>query len=195
MRQGGLALAVGRVRSKKQKSKKCTHEKISPHPKHTTKSTVARRPRPPRDGARQDTSHRLAHTPASIDPAYVEIDLIQLSQLPMAKTVGLFFYSKSFRKNSKTQAITATSNRHSDPHRAFHSFKAARWRWKESQIRSELGTTSCRPLWARQRLGPRVSTISEKNANLALSSLPPFRESTKSIKDKANSSDHSTSYY
>ena len=34
---------------------------IPPHPKHTTKSTAARRPRPPRDGVRRNTSHASAH--------------------------------------------------------------------------------------------------------------------------------------
>ena len=37
-------------------------EKNLPHPKHTTKATAARRPRPPRDGARKPKSHALAHT-------------------------------------------------------------------------------------------------------------------------------------
>ena len=37
-------------------------QKNSPHPKHTTKSTAARRPRPSRDGARRNTFHVLAHT-------------------------------------------------------------------------------------------------------------------------------------
>ena len=37
-------------------------EKIPPHRKHTTKATSARRPRPPRDGARKNTSHASAHT-------------------------------------------------------------------------------------------------------------------------------------
>ena len=37
------------------------HE-IPPHPKHTTKSTAARRLRPPRDGVRRYTSHALTHT-------------------------------------------------------------------------------------------------------------------------------------
>ena len=37
------------------------HEKISSPIKHTTKSTSAQRPRPPRDGARQTTTHALAH--------------------------------------------------------------------------------------------------------------------------------------
>ena len=59
MSQGGLTLAAGRVRDEKKNEKK--HE-ISPHPKHTTKSTAARRPRPPRDGVRRTTSHALAHT-------------------------------------------------------------------------------------------------------------------------------------
>ena len=34
---------------------------ISPHPKHTTKFTAARRPRPTRDDARRNTFHALAH--------------------------------------------------------------------------------------------------------------------------------------
>ena len=37
------------------------HEKNSPHRKHTTKTTSAKRPRPLRDGARKTTSHALAH--------------------------------------------------------------------------------------------------------------------------------------
>ena len=38
-------------------------KKNPPHPKHTTKSTAAPRPRPPRDGARRNTSHTryIAH--------------------------------------------------------------------------------------------------------------------------------------
>ena len=43
---------------KKTKKKK----KIPPHPEHTTKSTAARRPRPPLDGLRRNMSHALAHT-------------------------------------------------------------------------------------------------------------------------------------
>ena len=34
---------------------------MPPNPKHTTKSTAAQRPRPPRDGARRNTFHALAH--------------------------------------------------------------------------------------------------------------------------------------
>ena len=37
-------------------------KKNPPHPKHTTKATAARRPRPTRDGMRGNTSHPLAHT-------------------------------------------------------------------------------------------------------------------------------------
>ena len=36
--------------------------KNPPHPKHTTESTGARRPRPPRDGARKPTFYALART-------------------------------------------------------------------------------------------------------------------------------------
>ena len=59
MRQGGLILAAGCVRSKKKVDK---NNKIPPHPKHTTKSTADRWLRPPRDGVRRNTSHALAHT-------------------------------------------------------------------------------------------------------------------------------------
>ena len=37
-------------------------EKTPPDPKHTTKSTAARRPRPTRDGMQGNTSHALVHT-------------------------------------------------------------------------------------------------------------------------------------
>ena len=60
MRQGALIFAASRLRSKK-KNEKTPHE-IPPHPKNTTKSTAAPRPRPPRDGVRRITSHALAHT-------------------------------------------------------------------------------------------------------------------------------------
>ena len=45
----------------KNKNRKKNHD-IPPHPKHTTTSTAARQPRPPRDGVRGNTSHALAHT-------------------------------------------------------------------------------------------------------------------------------------
>ena len=52
MRQGGLILAAGRV---------CDRRKKNRGKKDTKKSTAARRPRPPRDGARRNTFHALAH--------------------------------------------------------------------------------------------------------------------------------------
>ena len=106
---------------------------------------------------------------------------------------AFLFTAYGSEKRDKKQPITATSNRHSDPHRPSHSFKAARSRCKESQTRSELGATSCRPLWSRHQLGRRVSTISEKRKPHLV--LPPFGESPKSINHKAHSSDYSTSYY
>ena len=60
--RGGLMLAAGRVRSKEKKNRKKKTRKNPPHPKNTTKSAAARRPRPTRDGARRNTSHALAHT-------------------------------------------------------------------------------------------------------------------------------------
>ena len=49
------------VQRKKQIGKK-KHKNIPLHPKHTTRSTAARRPRRSRDGVRRNTSHELAHT-------------------------------------------------------------------------------------------------------------------------------------
>ena len=153
------------VRTKK--SNKTNTTKNPPRPKYTT-NYIHSSPATATTSRKRAMKHapRVSpYTPASIDPEFVEIGLVQLSQLPMAKTgpVASFprpvFLQRKQKKEKKKQPITATSNRHSDPHRASHSFKAARSRWKESQTRSELGVTTCRPLWARHRLGRRVSTI------------------------------------
>ena len=67
---------------KKNREKK-KYEKNPPHPKHATKSTAARRSRPNRDGLRRSTSHALRvsqYSTASIDPGFVEIGFVQLSQ-------------------------------------------------------------------------------------------------------------------
>ena len=79
--RGGLVLAVGRVCSKKKKVEKKKKRKNPPHPEHTTKAAAARRTRPPRDGARKNTSHALGHArtlPKIL--GFVEIGLVQLSQ-------------------------------------------------------------------------------------------------------------------
>ena len=79
-------------------------EKNSPHPKHTTKFTAARRPRPTRDGARRNTFHALAHSPASINPGFVEIGLVQLSQ--SAKTTNtrpVTMETRSFHRKLRFQ--------------------------------------------------------------------------------------------
>ena len=44
------------------KCRKTKKQKNLPHPEHTTKAAAARRTRPPRDDARKNTSHALAHT-------------------------------------------------------------------------------------------------------------------------------------
>ena len=72
-----LVLAVGRVRSAKYEEIKTRKKRIKPpNPKHTTKSTAARRPRPTR---RRSTKHVPRGSPyshaSSIDPRFVEISL------------------------------------------------------------------------------------------------------------------------
>jgi len=57
-----------------------TRKKNPPHPKHTAESTAARRPRSPRDGARRNIPRVSPYSPASMDPGFVEIDIVQLSQ-------------------------------------------------------------------------------------------------------------------
>ena len=83
MRQGVLILAAGRVRSMKIKKigGKKKHEKIPPHPRRTTKSTAL--PVIVTTSRRRAAKHvpRVnPHLPASIDPGFVEIGLVQLSQ-------------------------------------------------------------------------------------------------------------------
>ena len=166
MRRGGLILAVGRVFVRRKKIEKNKNNKKSNPPK--THHDIHSSPVTATTSRRRATRHIPSvspYTPASIDPGFVQIGLVQLSQLPMAKmsSVASFprpvFLQQMVQRKEKKQPMTATSNRHNDPHRASHSFNAARSRWKESQTRSELGVTSCRPLWARHRLGRRVSTI------------------------------------
>ena len=81
MRQGGLILAAGRVRSKKKKRGKKNTEKKSAPPKthHEIHSSPATAP--------NSRPHASKHVPgvspyslASIDPGFVEIGLVQLSQ-------------------------------------------------------------------------------------------------------------------
>ena len=129
-------------KNRKKKNKKNPTAPKTHHEIHSSPATAT-------TSRRRSTRHipRVSpYTPASIDPGLVEIGLVQLSQLPMAKTASVasfprpvFLQQMVQKKEKKKQPITATSNRHSDPHRASHSFKAARSRWKESQTRSELG--------------------------------------------------------
>ena len=78
MRQGGLVLAAGRVRSKKKKRKKKrnpaapkTHHEI--HSSPATATTSRRR-------ATKHVPRVSPYSPASIDPGFVEVGLVQLSQ-------------------------------------------------------------------------------------------------------------------
>ena len=80
MRQGVLMLAAGRVRSKEKKHVKKNHEKIRPtethHETHLSPATATT--------SRQRATKRVPrvspYSPASIDPGFVEIGLVQLSQ-------------------------------------------------------------------------------------------------------------------
>ena len=81
MRQGGLVLAAGRVRSKKKKTKTKNEKKSAPpkthHEIHSSPATAT-------TSRRRATKHvpRVSpYSPASIDPGFVEIGLVQLSQL------------------------------------------------------------------------------------------------------------------
>ena len=142
--------------------------------------------------------HVSPYSLASIDLGFVEIGLVQLSQMPITKNPSVasflrpsFLFDSSSEKKRKNKPITATSNRHSDLHnKVSHSFKTARPRWKESQIRSEVGKTFRPPLWARHRLGQRESAISEKVQTSPCSAA----FSREPQKDHKSDGGHSTSY-
>ena len=126
----------------------CTNLNMQNHEKHESRRTQNTLRNPPTSPATATTSRRRAtkhvqrvspYSLATIDPGLVEIGLVQLSQVRMEKTTSVasfpwpvVLFDSSSEKREKKQPITATSNRHSDPHRASHSFKAARLRWKES---------------------------------------------------------------
>ena len=81
MRQGGLILAAGRVRSKKKKIEKKNTEKKSASPKthheiHSSPATASNS----RQHARKHVPRVSPYSPASIDLGFVEIGLVQLSQ-------------------------------------------------------------------------------------------------------------------
>ena len=78
MRQGGLILAAGRVRSRKKKRKK--NPKKSAPPKthfeiHSSPATATTSKRP----TRKHVPRVSPYVPASIDPGFVEIGHVQLT--------------------------------------------------------------------------------------------------------------------
>ena len=79
MRQGGLILAAIRVRSKKKKNEKKTEKSTPPkthHEMHSRPATASNL----RRHARKHVPRVSPYAPASIDPGFVEIGLVQLSQ-------------------------------------------------------------------------------------------------------------------
>ena len=80
MRQGGLILAAGRVRSKKKKNENNQTKKYAPPKTH---HEIHNNPATATTSKRRTTKHlpRVSpYSPASIDPEFVEIGLVQLSQ-------------------------------------------------------------------------------------------------------------------
>ena len=81
MRQGSLILAAGRVRSKKKRKPNKKHTKKNAPPK--THHVIHSNPATATTSRRRTTKHvpRVSpYSPDSIDPGFVEIDLVQLSQ-------------------------------------------------------------------------------------------------------------------
>ena len=72
------ALRLGLRMNLKMQLMESTEKKIAP-PKQTTKFMAARRPRPRRRAAKH-VPRVSPHSPASIDPGFVKIGLVQLSQ-------------------------------------------------------------------------------------------------------------------
>ena len=144
MGQGGLILAVDRVRSKKKNEKNKNNEKSTPpkthHDIHSSPATATTS----RWRATKHIPRVSPYTPASIDPGFVEIGHVQLSQVPIARTasvasfLGLCFYSKWFKKKRKKNnpspppaIVTATPTGHPTP----------------SKLRGRVGK-SLRPAWS-----------------------------------------------
>ena len=77
---GDLILAAGRVRSKQKKSKKNTEKKSAPpkthHEIHSSPAIASNS----RRHASKHVQRVTPYSPASIDPGFVEIGLVQLSQ-------------------------------------------------------------------------------------------------------------------
>ena len=87
MRQGGLILSAGRLRSKEEKNRKNNTKKSAPPKAHYE---IHSSPATATTSRRRATKHvpRVSpYSPASIDPELVEIGLVQLSQSVNTTTV------------------------------------------------------------------------------------------------------------
>ena len=81
MRQGDLILSAGRVRSQEKKDRKKNHdEKSSPPKKHHENHISPATATTSRQRATRRVPRVSPYTPASIDPGFVGIGLVQLSQ-------------------------------------------------------------------------------------------------------------------
>ena len=80
MRQGGLILAAGRVRSKKNKVEKKNTKKSAPLKTHHEINRNPTTATPSRRRATKPVPRVSSYSPASRDPGFVDIGLVQLSQ-------------------------------------------------------------------------------------------------------------------
>ena len=121
MRQGGLILAAGRVRSKKKNKSKKNNKKSAPpkthHDIHSSPATATAR-----DGVRRNTSHALAYTrPLSKLPglwksaSYSSRNCLWKKIPRSLRSLGLFFcVTAALKKREKTnpspppEIVTAT---------------------------------------------------------------------------------------
>ena len=102
MRKGGLILAVGRMRSKEKKREKKTKKSAPPknthHEIHSSQATATT----PRWRETKRVSRVSPYSPTAIDPEFVEIDPVQLSQ--SVKTTNV-----TKRPNTKTRTHRQTN--------------------------------------------------------------------------------------
>ena len=81
MRQGGLILAAGRVRSKRNKfGKKTSRKNLAPPKTHHETHISPAAATTSRQTATKHVPRVRPHSPASVDPEFVKIGLVQLSQ-------------------------------------------------------------------------------------------------------------------
>ena len=115
MRQSGVILPAGRVRSKKKKvGKKNTKKSTPPRTHHKSRSSPATATTS-RRRAKKHVPRVSPYCPAPVDPGFVEIGLVQLSQLPVEKTASVASFPRPvflFDSSSEKREKKTTHRRH-----------------------------------------------------------------------------------